>query len=86
MFCAARQANNIVVSPISNTENDHDEEPPAGLMKQAQTMQGHNMKKAQDALALSAEGQSGTAWSRPRDVQERRRCVTIDPSLLTDDK
>ncbi|MES2321511.1 MAG: YbaB/EbfC family nucleoid-associated protein [Pseudomonadota bacterium] len=59
----------------------------AGLMKQAQTMQD-NMKKAQDALALvEVEGQSGAGLVKvlmtcKNDVKR----VTIDPSLLGDDK
>jgi DNA-binding YbaB/EbfC family protein len=59
----------------------------AGLMKQAQAMQD-NMKKAQDELALiEVEGQSGAGlvkvlMSCKHDVKR----VTIDPSLLTDDK
>ena len=59
----------------------------AGLMKQAQTMQD-NMKKAQDQLALvEVEGQSGAGLVRivmtcKNDVKR----VSIDPSLLADDK
>jgi len=59
----------------------------AGLMKQAQTMQD-NMKKAQDSLALvEVEGQSGAGLVKvvmtcKNDVKR----VTIDPSLLADDK
>ena len=59
----------------------------AGLMKQAQAMQD-NMKKAQDQLALvEVEGQSGAGLVKvlmtcKNDVKR----VTIDPSLLTDDK
>jgi DNA-binding YbaB/EbfC family protein len=59
----------------------------AGLMKQAQTMQD-NMKKAQDQLALvEVEGQSGAGLVKivmtcKNDVKR----VTIDPSLLADDK
>jgi DNA-binding YbaB/EbfC family protein len=59
----------------------------AGLMKQAQAMQD-NMKKAQDALALvEVEGQSGAGMVKvvmtcKNDVKR----VTIDPSLLADDK
>lgn len=59
----------------------------AGLMKQAQAMQD-NMKKAQDQLALvEVEGQSGAGSVRvvmtcKNDVKR----VTIDPSLLADDK
>ncbi len=59
----------------------------AGLMKQAQEMQD-NMKKAQDQLALiEVEGQSGAGLVKvvmtcKNDVKR----VTIDPSLLGDDK
>lgn len=59
----------------------------AGLMKQAQAMQD-NMKKAQDQLALvEVEGQSGAGMVKvvmtcKNDVKR----VTIDPSLLGDDK
>ena len=59
----------------------------AGLMKQAQQMQD-NLKKAQDELALiEVEGQSGAGLVKvvmtcKNDVKR----VTIDPSLLADDK
>jgi DNA-binding YbaB/EbfC family protein len=59
----------------------------AGLMKQAQAMQD-NMKKAQDQLAqVEVEGQSGAGLVKvvmtcKNDVKR----VTIDPSLLADDK
>ena len=59
----------------------------AGLMKQAQAMQD-NMKKTQDQLALiDVEGQSGAGlvkivMSCKNDVKR----VTIDPSLLGEDK
>lgn len=59
----------------------------AGLMKQAQAMQD-NMKKAQDQLAsIEVEGQSGAGLVKvvmtcKFDVKR----VTIDPSLLADDK
>ena len=59
----------------------------AGLMKQAQAMQD-NMKKAQDELAqMEVEGESGAGMVKvlmtgKHDVKR----VTIDPSLLTDDK
>lgn len=59
----------------------------AGLMKQAQQMQ-ENMKKVQDQLAsVEVEGQSGAGLVRvimtcKYDVKR----VSIDPSLLTDDK
>ncbi len=59
----------------------------AGLMKQAQAMQD-NMKKMQDQLAnIEVEGQSGAGMVKvvmtcKNDVKR----VTIDPSLLGDDK
>ena len=59
----------------------------AGLMKQAQQMQ-ENMKKAQEELAQTeVEGQSGAGLVKVvmtcrHDVKR----VTIDPSLLTEDK
>ncbi|KAB0574622.1 MULTISPECIES: YbaB/EbfC family nucleoid-associated protein [Ideonella] len=59
----------------------------AGLMKQAQAMQD-NLKKAQEELALiEVEGQSGAGLVKvlmtcKNDVKR----VTIDPSLLADDK
>jgi nucleoid-associated protein EbfC len=59
----------------------------AGLMKQAQAMQD-NMKRAQDELALmEVEGQSGAGLVKvvmtcKNDVKR----VSIDPSLLADDK
>lgn len=59
----------------------------AGLMKQAQQMQD-NMKKMQDQLALvEVEGQSGAGLVKVvvtcrNDVKR----ITIDPSLLADDK
>lgn len=59
----------------------------AGLMKQAQAMQ-ENMKRAQDELALlEVEGQSGAGLVKvvmtcKHDVKR----VTVDPSLLADDK
>src|SRR6201996_9112679 len=59
----------------------------AGLMKQAQAMQ-ENLKKAQDELAsIEVEGQSGAGLVKvtmtcKHDVKR----VTIDPSLLGDDK
>ena len=59
----------------------------AGLMKQAQAMQD-NMKKAQDELALmEVEGQSGAGLVKvtmtcKHDVKR----LSIDPSLLADDK
>jgi len=59
----------------------------AGLMKQAQAMQD-NMKKAQDEIArLEVEGEAGggmvkVAMTGRHDVKR----VTIDPSLLGEDK
>jgi nucleoid-associated protein EbfC len=59
----------------------------AGLMKQAQAMQD-NLRKAQEELALvEIEGQSGAGLVKvvmtcKNDVKR----VTIDPSLLADDK
>ena len=59
----------------------------AGLMKQAQQMQD-NMKKAQEELARTeVEGQSGAGMVKVvmtcrHDVKR----VTLDPSLLTEDK
>jgi DNA-binding YbaB/EbfC family protein len=59
----------------------------AGLMKQAQAMQ-ENLKRAQDELALlEVEGHSGAGLVKivmtcKHDVKR----VSIDPSLLADDK
>jgi DNA-binding YbaB/EbfC family protein len=59
----------------------------AGLMRQAQQMQ-ENMKKAQDALSeILVEGAAGgnlvkVTMTCRHDVKR----VTIDPSLLADDK
>ena len=59
----------------------------AGLMKQAQQMQ-ENMQKAQEELArIEVEGQSGAGMVKVvmtcrHDVKR----VTLDPSLLTEDK
>ncbi|MGA8053418.1 MAG: YbaB/EbfC family nucleoid-associated protein [Burkholderiales bacterium] len=59
----------------------------AGLMKQAQQMQ-ENMRKMQEQLAsIEVEGQAGAGMVKvlmtcKRDVKR----VTIDPSLLSDDK
>jgi hypothetical protein len=59
----------------------------AGLMKQAQAMQD-NLKRAQDELALmEVEGQSGAGLVKvtmtcKHDVKR----VTIDPSLLAEDR
>jgi nucleoid-associated protein EbfC len=59
----------------------------AGLMKQAQAMQD-NLKKAQDELAfVEVEGQSGSGMVKVlMTCKHDVRRVTIDPSLLTDDK
>jgi DNA-binding YbaB/EbfC family protein len=59
----------------------------AGLMKQAQAMQD-NLKRAQEELAsIEVEGQSGAGLVKvvmtcKHDVKR----ITIDPSLLADDK
>ncbi|GAB4217040.1 MAG: YbaB/EbfC family nucleoid-associated protein [Rhodoferax sp.] len=59
----------------------------AGLMKQAQAMQ-ENMKKAQDELAtLEVQGESGAGLVKvTMTCKHEVRRVTIDPSLLADDK
>jgi nucleoid-associated protein EbfC len=59
----------------------------AGLMKQAQAMQD-NMKKAQDELALmEVEGQSGAGLVKVQmTCKHDVKRITIDPSLLADDK
>jgi DNA-binding YbaB/EbfC family protein len=59
----------------------------AGLMKQAQAMQD-NLKKAQDELAtLEVEGQSGAGLVKVQmTCKHDVKRVTIDPSLLADDK
>jgi DNA-binding YbaB/EbfC family protein len=59
----------------------------AGLMKQAQQMQD-NLKKAQDQLALiDVEGQSGSGLVKVvMSCKNEVKRVTIDPSLLADDK
>src|SRR3954469_21899775 len=59
----------------------------AGLMKQAQQMQ-ENMKKAQEELAqIEVEGQSGAGLVKVViTCKFAARKVTIDPSLLTEDK
>jgi nucleoid-associated protein EbfC len=59
----------------------------AGLMKQAQAMQD-NMKKAQDELGLmEVEGQSGAGLVKVQmTCKNDVKRVTIDPSLLADDK
>ena len=59
----------------------------AGLMKQAQQMQ-ENMKKAQEEIAgMEVEGQAGAGMVKVvmtgrHDVKR----VSIDPSLMSDDK
>jgi DNA-binding YbaB/EbfC family protein len=59
----------------------------AGLMKQAQQMQ-ENLKKVQEEIAaMEIEGQAGAGMVKV--VMTGRhdvRRVTIDPSLLSDDK
>jgi len=59
----------------------------AGLMKQAQQMQ-ENMKKAQDELAqMEVEGQSGAGLVKvTMTCRHDVKRVTIDPSLLGEDK
>jgi DNA-binding YbaB/EbfC family protein len=59
----------------------------AGLMKQAQQMQ-ENMKKMQDQLAqIEVEGQSGAGLVKVvMTCKNDVRRVSIDPSLLSDDK
>ncbi|MBC7490571.1 MAG: YbaB/EbfC family nucleoid-associated protein [Glaciimonas sp.] len=59
----------------------------AGLMKQAQAMQD-NMKKAQDQLALiEVEGASGGGLVKVlMTCKNAVKRVTIDPTLLADDK
>ncbi len=59
----------------------------AGLMKQAQAMQD-NMKKAQEQLAtIEVEGQSGAGMVKVvMTCKYAVKRVTIDPSLLADDK
>jgi DNA-binding YbaB/EbfC family protein len=59
----------------------------AGLMKQAQAMQD-NLKKAQDELAnIEVEGESGSGMVKVlMTCKHNVRRVTIDPSLLADDK
>ena len=59
----------------------------AGLMKQAQAMQD-NLKKAQDELAnIEVEGQSGAGLVKvTMTCKNDVRRVSIDPSLLADDK
>jgi DNA-binding YbaB/EbfC family protein len=59
----------------------------AGLMKQAQQMQD-NMKKAQDELAQTeVEGQSGAGLVKvTMTCRHDVKRVTVDPSLLAEDK
>ena len=59
----------------------------AGLMKQAQAMQD-NLKKAQEELAnIEVEGQSGAGLVKVvMTCKNEVKRVTIDPSLLADDK
>ena len=59
----------------------------AGLMKQAQAMQD-NMKKAQEQLAsIEVEGQSGAGLVKvTMTCRHDVKRVTIDPSLLGDDR
>ena len=59
----------------------------AGLMKQAQAMQD-NMKRAQDELAMiEVEGQSGAGLVKVQmTCKHDVKRITIDPSLLADDK
>jgi DNA-binding YbaB/EbfC family protein len=59
----------------------------AGLMKQAQQMQ-ENMKRVQEELALlEVEGQSGAGLVKVvMTCRHEVKRVTIDPSLLADDK
>ena len=59
----------------------------AGLMRQAQQMQ-ENMKKTQDALAdILVEGASGGSLVKvTMTCRHDVKRVTIDPSLLADDK
>jgi hypothetical protein len=59
----------------------------AGLMKQAQAMQ-ENLKKAQEELAfIEVTGESGSGMVKVlMTCKHQVKRVTIDPSLLTDDK
>ena len=59
----------------------------AGLMRQAQQMQEHMGKLQEQLASIEVEGQSGAGMVRVtmtcrRDVKR----VSIDPSLLADDK
>ena len=59
----------------------------AGLMKQAQAMQ-ENLKKAQEELAfIEFTGESGSGMVKVlMTCKHQVKRVTIDPSLLSDDK
>lgn len=59
----------------------------AGLMKQAQQMQ-ENMQKAQEELAnVEVEGESGAGMVKVTlSCRNEIRGITIDPSLLADDR
>ncbi len=59
----------------------------AGLMKQAQAMQ-ENMKKAQDDLSnIEVSGESGAGLVKvTMTCKHEVRRITIDPSLLAEDK
>jgi len=59
----------------------------AGLMKQAQAMQ-ENMKKAQDELGnIEVSGESGAGLVKvTMTCKHEVRRITIDPSLLAEDK
>ncbi len=59
----------------------------AGLMKQAQAMQD-NLKKAQDELAfIEVEGEAGAGLVKVlMTCKHEVRRITIDPSLLSEDK
>jgi nucleoid-associated protein EbfC len=59
----------------------------AGLMKQAQAMQD-NLRRAQEELAtIEVEGQSGAGLVKvTMTCKHDVRRVTIDPSLLAEDK
>lgn len=59
----------------------------SGLMKQAQQMQD-NLKRVQDELAnVEVEGQSGSGLVKVvMTCKHSVKRVTIDPSLLADDK
>ncbi len=60
---------------------------PSGLMKQAQAMQ-ENLKKAQDELAfIEVTGESGSGLVKVlMTCKHEVKRITIDPSLLADDK